>query len=124
MFLSFCILDDFFRFSKNLGFWVLLVHPTVVSVLLSASVERCFVSRMRDFFKFIFFVLDKSRNLSKIVSVLLSASVERFFVSRMRDFLKRKRKRKKIKYDTYVLYNLFVYNDLPLSNLDMLALFP
>ena len=27
-----------------------LVHPTVVSVLLSASVERCFVSRMRDFF--------------------------------------------------------------------------
>ena len=26
-----------------------LVHPTVVSLLLSASVERCFVSRMRDF---------------------------------------------------------------------------
>ena len=49
MFLSFCNLDDFFRFSKNLGFWVFLVHPTVVSVLLSASVERCFVSRMRDF---------------------------------------------------------------------------
>ena len=39
----------FFRFSKNLGFWLFLVHPTVVSVLLSASVERCFVSRMRDF---------------------------------------------------------------------------
>ena len=38
------VLDDFFRF------WVFLVHPTVVSVLLSASVERCFVSRMRDFF--------------------------------------------------------------------------
>ena len=37
------VLDDFFRF------WVFLVHPTVESVLLSASVERCFVSRMRDF---------------------------------------------------------------------------
>ena len=33
-----------------MGFWVFLVHPTVVSVLLSASVERCFVSRVRDFF--------------------------------------------------------------------------
>ena len=43
-------MDDFFRFSKNSGFWVFLVHPTVVSVLLSASVERCFVSRMRVFF--------------------------------------------------------------------------
>ena len=43
-------MDDFFSFSKNLGFWVFLVHPTVVLVLvLSASVERCFVSRMRDF---------------------------------------------------------------------------
>ena len=39
----------FFRFSKKLGFRLFLVHPTVVSVLLSASVERCFVSRMRDF---------------------------------------------------------------------------
>ena len=38
----------FFPLKKN-GFWVFLVHPTVVSVLLSASVERCFVSRMRDF---------------------------------------------------------------------------
>ena len=37
------VLDDFFRF------WVFLVHPTVESVLLSASVERFFVSRMRDF---------------------------------------------------------------------------
>ena len=26
----------FFRFSKKIGFWVFLVHPTVVSVLLSA----------------------------------------------------------------------------------------
>ena len=48
-FWGFGVLDDFFRFSKNSGFWVFLVHPTVVSVLLSASVERCFVSRMRDF---------------------------------------------------------------------------
>ena len=27
-----------------------LVHPPMASVLLSASVKRCFVSRMRDFF--------------------------------------------------------------------------
>ena len=27
-----------------------MVHPTFVSVLLSASVERCFVSRLKDFF--------------------------------------------------------------------------
>ena len=39
----------FFRFSKKLGFEVFLVHHTMVSVLLSASVERCFVSRTRDF---------------------------------------------------------------------------
>ena len=48
---EFCVLDDFFRSSKKSFFWVFLVHPTVVSVLLSASVERCFVSRMRDFLK-------------------------------------------------------------------------
>ena len=47
----------FFRFSKKLGFWVFFVHPTVVSVLLSASVERCFVSRMRSFMD-VFDVLD------------------------------------------------------------------
>ena len=40
----------FFPFFKKMDFWVFLVHPTVVSVLLSASVERCFVSRMRDFY--------------------------------------------------------------------------
>ena len=39
-----------FFVKKKEGFWVFLVHPTVVLVLLSASVERCFVSRMRDFF--------------------------------------------------------------------------
>ena len=32
------------------GCCVFLVHPTVVSVLLSASVERFDVSRMQDFF--------------------------------------------------------------------------
>ena len=37
-------------FQKKLGFWVFLVNSTVVSVLLSAAVERCFVSRMQDFF--------------------------------------------------------------------------
>ena len=44
------VLNDFFPFSKQFGFRVFLVHPTMVSVLLSASVERCFVSRMRGFF--------------------------------------------------------------------------
>ena len=33
------MLVDFFRFSFFFGFWVFLVHPTVVSVL-SAQVER------------------------------------------------------------------------------------
>ena len=32
------------------GFGVFLVHLPMASVLLSASVERCFVSRMRDLF--------------------------------------------------------------------------
>ena len=36
-------------FQKNWILGVFLVHPTVVSVLLLASVERCSVSRMRDF---------------------------------------------------------------------------
>ena len=49
-FLSFCVLYDFFHFSKKSDFGVFLVHPPMASVLLSASVERCFVSRMRDFF--------------------------------------------------------------------------
>ena len=39
-------------FLKNLGFWVFLVHPTVVLVVLSPLVERCFVSCMRAFFFF------------------------------------------------------------------------
>ena len=47
MFLSFSVLDDFFCF-KKMGFGVFLVHPNMVSVLLSAWVERCFVSRRRD----------------------------------------------------------------------------
>ena len=44
----------FLIFPKKLGFLVFLVHTTMVSVLLSASVERCFVSRMQDFFLAIF----------------------------------------------------------------------
>ena len=44
-------MDDFFSFLNRLGFWVFLVHPTVVSVLLSASVERCFVSVCGVIFK-------------------------------------------------------------------------
>ena len=35
---------------KKSGFWVFLVHPSMASVLLSALVERCFVSLMRDFY--------------------------------------------------------------------------
>ena len=34
-----------------MGFKLFLVHPTMVSVLLSASVETCFVSHMQDFCK-------------------------------------------------------------------------
>ena len=55
MFLSFSVFDDFFCFSINSGFWVFLVHPTLLSVLLSALVEICFVSRMRDFWLIIGF---------------------------------------------------------------------
>ena len=46
-------------FLLNIFFWgfcVFLVHPTVVSVLLSALVERFNVFRMRDFLKFKFVV--------------------------------------------------------------------
>ena len=45
----FCVLDDFFPCLKKKGFGVFLVHPTLVLALLSASVERCFVSHMREF---------------------------------------------------------------------------
>ena len=48
-FLSFYFFGDFFPFFKKIVFWVFLVHPPMASVLLSASVKRCFVSRMRDF---------------------------------------------------------------------------
>ena len=40
-----------FLFIYFFFFLVFFVHPTVVSVLLSASVEKCFVSCMRDFAK-------------------------------------------------------------------------
>ena len=54
----------FFRFSKNSVFWVFLVHPTVVSVLLSTSVEGCFVSGMRDF-SLLLFLREGSKKNSK-----------------------------------------------------------
>ena len=60
-------MDDFFRFSKKSGFGVFLVHPTVVSVLLSASVEKCFVSRMRDFLSYdVYIVKDSYNRLSEL----------------------------------------------------------
>ena len=60
-----------------------------VLVLLSASVERVGISRMRDFFYFFIFFLAlglKKMLKSFLAVVLLSASVEGFFVSRMRNF--------------------------------------
>ena len=50
MFSSVSVLDFFSLFLIFFGFFVFLVHPTVVLVLLSASVERFYVSLMRDFF--------------------------------------------------------------------------
>ena len=64
----------------------------MLSVLLSASVKRCFVSRMRDFF---LSALTKNNPTllclaflvhPTVVLVLLSASVKRCFVSCMQDF--------------------------------------
>ena len=81
-------------FSSN---FALLACFFLVLVLLSALVERCFVSRMWNFL-LIFYVLDDFSRLKKkmgflvflihptVVSVLLSALVERCFVSRMWDF--------------------------------------
>ena len=81
---------------KFLGFWLFLVHPTVVLVLLCASVERCFVSRMRDFFLgipfyFFFFFFYPNKKIppplkKNVLMVLLHARVKRFSVSRMHDF--------------------------------------
>ena len=42
-------------FQQKSGFGVFLVHPPMASVLLSASVEICFVSRMRDFYFYFYF---------------------------------------------------------------------
>ena len=72
MFLSFCVLDDFFCFSKFLGFWVFFVHPTVVWVLLSASVKRFFVSRMRDFFQTLSTKFSQKSSFHKIFPLNLS----------------------------------------------------
>ena len=60
----FAIYMIFSVFQKKSELWVLSVHPTVVLMLLSASVERCFVSHMRDIFRkliyFIFLIRKKS----------------------------------------------------------------
>ena len=48
-FFEFMRFGGLFPFLKKPGFEVFLVHPSMASVLLSALVERCFVSRMWDF---------------------------------------------------------------------------
>ena len=62
-----CVFGDFFSFFKKIGvLWVFLVHPPMASVLLSALVEICFVSRMRDFFwivDFLGFFLDFEKKI-------------------------------------------------------------
>ena len=47
-----------------MGFGVFLVHPPMASVLLSASVERCFVSHVRDFSVMFLFLQIFLQNLS------------------------------------------------------------
>ena len=54
----------FFLFSIFLGFCVFLVHPTVVSVLLSASVERSDVSHKQDLKKNN--IIIKCQNVDKV----------------------------------------------------------
>ena len=39
MFLSFCVLDDFFRFSKKSGFGVFLVQQNMVETMLPDGLE-------------------------------------------------------------------------------------
>ena len=48
-----------------------LVHPPMASVLLSASVERCFVSRMRDFFFKLEPFLNKNRPYIYLMAILV-----------------------------------------------------
>ena len=56
MFLSFSVFDDFFRFSKKLGFWVFLVHPeTTLPDGLETSGRRVYryFGIFLDFFEFL-----------------------------------------------------------------------
>ena len=59
-FLSFCVLDDFFHFSKKLGFWVSLVHPesTLLDGLETSGwrVYRLFWHISRHFWVFAFWM--------------------------------------------------------------------
>ena len=61
-----------FSVKKKMGFWVFLVHPTVVLVLLYALVEICFVTRMRDFF---LNIKEKPYNLDFVIFYLLSSFI-------------------------------------------------
>ena len=67
-FLSFSVLD-FFPFLFCFGFCVFLVHPTVVSVPLSALVERFDVSRMRDFYLGVQFINVLKNHRSKALCI-------------------------------------------------------
>ena len=63
------------------GFWVFLVHPPMASVLLSASVERCFVSRMRDFFLYIIAIGQQVKNIiymEELALMVISSKIWEF----------------------------------------------
>ena len=48
---TFCILDDFFRFSKHLGFWVFLVQQTMVETTLPNGLETSGRMMYRKFWR-------------------------------------------------------------------------
>ena len=56
---------------------VFLVHPTVVSVLLFALVERCFVSRMWDFL-FYAYIADQGKARDWSTKTVVSHKVSLF----------------------------------------------
>ena len=76
MFLSSCVLDDFFRLKKKYGFGVFFVQQNMVKTTHPDGLET---SGRRAYRLFC--------HISPMASVLLSASVKRCFVSCMRDFL-------------------------------------